>query len=172
MAFLDAYARLLSDRGTRRSGATEAEISALRARHGDLPEAILAMLRVQNGEDPMLTFQKGYRFVGATELREEMDGLREMVEVDETLPPAFLDFVPFLHCEVKSDVGVFRPSSGQAALGVIEYHYETGEFVRWSSSIEDFIESLAAAKEPFNRLGTLFPMSGLDAVDCYAHPWA
>lgn len=169
MSLLDAYARLLERRGTRGAVARPADFAWFRERHGELPDAIVMLLSVQDGEDALLTFGKGYRFMSIANIGAAMVNLREMVEEDETLPPAFLQFVPFLHTEVKTTVGVFREPSMHASLGVIEYQYESGEFVRWSCSIEAFTLSLASAASPFHRLGSCFPMPGLDVVDIHEH---
>jgi hypothetical protein len=161
----DAFTRVLERRGTRRPGASPTEIADLTKRQGDLPEAVLTLLRLQNGEDPTLTFGKSYRFMAADEVAESMKDLKVMVEEEETLPRLFLEFVPFMHTEVKTEIGVFRCARSGSPRGVVEYHYETGEFIEWSANIDSFIVDLALGEPPFDNLGSHFPAPGLNVVD-------
>lgn len=168
----DAYKQLLRARGTVAPSATSGESLFPVDSYSAFPKEVLELLAVQDGEDPFKALSLGFRFIGAQEIAETMANLREMVEDDETLPPAFLEFVPFLHTGVKTDVGVFTGRSGFVPGRVVEYHYETGEFVVWASNIETFLEGLLSSDSSLARVGFEFPCSGMSVVDLErAIPW-
>lgn len=154
MTLADNFGRVLARRGTRRLGDSEAGCGDLRARHEGFAESVLRMLAVQDGEDAALCVHAKYRFLSLLEIRASMDDIRDMVEVDETLPRAFLEFTPFLYTGLKTVVGEFKPRAGRKFLGVIEYDFESGKFARWSSCLDSFLHSLADESPPFDRLGT------------------
>ena len=136
------------------------------------PKDVLELLSVQDGEDPFKALSLGFRFIGAQEITDTMTNLRGMVEDDETLPPAFLEFVPFAHTSVKTDVGVFTGKSGFVPGHVVEYHYETGEFVVWASDVATFLEVLLSSDSCSSMLGFEFPCRGMAVITLEsAIPW-
>lgn len=171
MSQSDTFISLLECRGTRRLIQVDSAIEELINRHGALPEAVVALLQAQDGEDPILTFRKGFRFMSARGVADSMDNLREMVEVDETLPRLFLEFVPFMDTEVKTVIGVFRQAPAASPQGIVEYHFETGEFVEWSRDVPSFIDGLYLRSGPCKMLGNCFPVPGLKLVDVTSISW-
>ena len=169
MSSTHPFISLLVGRGTRADGASNDQLLELSACHPALPPEILNLLRVQNGEDPMLTFGMGYRFLSTEEIAQYIRVLREMVEDDETLPAAFLEFVPFLHTEVKTDVGIFTARSDHFPREVIEYDYETGAFIRWALTVPAFVQALARGDGSYHRFGCQFPADGQSAFEASIH---
>jgi len=133
----------------------------------DLPDDICALLEVQEGEDSIKSFWLGYRFRSRSAISECMSGLRSMVEEEETLPPSFLNFVPFVHTDCKTDVGLFTQQSSFMSGSVVEYHYESGEFVHWATSIQEFLSLLITSEGTPTGFGLEFPSLGRSAVDLY-----
>lgn len=133
----------------------------------DLPSEICSLLQVQEGEDSIKSFSLGYRFLSREAISESMSGLRVMVEEDDTLPPSFLDFIPFVHTDCKTDVGLFTQQSAFMPGSVVEYHYETGQLVHWANSIPEFLALLIAPDGTPTGFGLEYPSLGRAAVDLY-----
>lgn len=171
-ALADTFEALLRLRGTL-GLATEVESpSPIFGAFRELPGDVREILAVQNGEDPMKTFALGYRFLSEREILELSENLRTMVEVDGTLPPAFLEFVPFICTGCKTDVGVFTSGSEYMSGEVIEFHYETGELVRWSKGMLSFLAMLVGSAELESRFGKQFPPAEISQVELESViPW-
>jgi hypothetical protein len=158
------YATVLHSRGTM---GFPGETGNSRPAAFDLPDDIRSLMQVQEGEDSIKSFGLGYRFLSSAAIAESVAGLRDMVEQDDTLPPAFLCFIPFVHTDCKTDVGLFTQQSPLMPGSVIEYHYETGEFVHWATSIPEFLSLLVTAEGTPTAFGVEFPSLGRSAVDLY-----
>jgi hypothetical protein len=146
MSLREDFERLLMLRGTH--GYPIDAAIATTEDCGDLPKEICELLKVQNGEDPLRTLYLSGTFAGFAQIRQSLEMLRQMVEDDETLPEEFLGYVPFLSLVSKSDIGVFRADASIFPGEVVEYHYESGEVIRWGRSLESFMKGLGRNCDP------------------------
>jgi hypothetical protein len=160
MSNIETFERLLDRRGTRGYPARFAQhkVDDVDPR---IPKEVGDLLRVQDGEDQLRTYSLGFAFAGVGQIQSLLTTLKEMVEVDETLPAEFLDFVPFLSTGLSSDVGIFKATSRVFPGEIVEYHCETGGLIRWTASMAEFLAGLLSGCEPFNQLGKTFPAKGM-----------
>lgn len=167
-----SFRAVLVARGTRGDPARTDGHPVREATALELPDAIRELLQVQDGEDPIKAYALGYRFISECEIASVLENLREMVEADGTLPPCFLEFIPFLRTDCKTDVGIFTLDSSFKPGEVVEYHYESGEFVSWAPSIASFLSLLVTPDGQPLPFGLEFPPVGRLSVDLASVlPW-
>ena len=160
MAAPPSFASFLISRRTLTGGASPEAIAGLRGKHPAIPAAVLDLLVIQDGENPVRVFASGVQFLSAAEIADAMNSLRDMVEVEELLPSSMLHFIPFLTTDVNSQVGVFTADSPWWPGHVAEWHSEASEICSWAASVEDFIDTLRDIARPKTGLGFVFPAEG------------
>ena len=158
-----------AEHGLDRPGATADELARFDRLYPVPPAGLREVLVAVDGEWFPGGLVPHCRLAGVAEILTNRDDLGLMVREDETLPEYFLHFVPFLHTDVKSDVGVFTADSPVLPNRIVEVHYESGEAIVWDDSLHRFFARLMAPPpgDAIAALGREFPVPGQTPVSLF-----
>lgn len=156
------------ERGLDRPGATADELERFDEVFPVAPTGLREVLVAVDGEWFPGGLVAHCRLAGIAEILANLDELEERVREGE-LPLYFEHFVPFLHTDVKSDVGAFTADSPVLPNHIVEVHHETGEAVVWDDSVHRFFARLMSPPpgDAIALLGREFPAPGLAATSLY-----
>lgn len=95
-----------------------------------------------NGELGSGYFKPTYSFLSIEQALEQNIEYKKMVEIQRTLPVAFLDFWPLFLTETRTDIGIFLSKSARKTSRIYSLSIWEGQIALLSSSIESYFKSI------------------------------